>query len=79
MTNLKLKSSHPQNIWNDDIDDDIGDTHFLIPITDTLINENMIWKMISSFNHAIHSILKHKFLKICDGFTILSNSMMMDE
>ncbi len=39
MTNLKLKSSHPQNIWNDDIDDHFGDTHFLIPITDTLNNE----------------------------------------
>jgi hypothetical protein len=41
--------------------------------------KNMIWKMISSFNHAIHSIIKHKILKIYDGFTISSNSMMMDE
>ncbi len=31
--NFKSKSSHPQNIWNDDIDDDIGDIHPLIPIT----------------------------------------------
>jgi len=37
--NLKSKSSHPQNIWNDDIDDDIGNTHPLIPITNTLNNE----------------------------------------
>ncbi len=28
--------SHLQNIWNDDVDDDIGDTHRLIPITNTL-------------------------------------------
>jgi len=34
--NLQLNSSHLQNIWNDDIDDDIGDTHPLIPITNTL-------------------------------------------
>jgi hypothetical protein len=24
--NLQSNSSHPQNIWNDDIDDDNGDT-----------------------------------------------------
>jgi hypothetical protein len=41
--------------------------------------KNMIWKMISSFNHAIHSIVKHKILKIYDGFTISSNYIMMDE
>jgi len=29
---FKIKSSHPHNLWNDDIDDDIGDTHPLIPI-----------------------------------------------
>jgi hypothetical protein len=34
--NLQLNSSHLQNIWNDDIDDDIGDTYPLIPITNTL-------------------------------------------
>jgi hypothetical protein len=34
--NLQLNSSHLQNIWNDDIDDDMGDTHPLIPITNTL-------------------------------------------
>jgi hypothetical protein len=34
--NLKSKSLHPQNIWNDHIDDHIGDTYFLIPITNTL-------------------------------------------
>ncbi len=34
--NLKSKSSHPQNICNDDIDDDIGDMCPLTPITNTL-------------------------------------------
>jgi hypothetical protein len=34
--NLKLNSSHLQNIWNDNIDDDIGDTRPLIPIKNTL-------------------------------------------
>jgi hypothetical protein len=34
--NLQLNSSHLQNIWNDDIDDDIGDTYPLIPIINTL-------------------------------------------
>ncbi len=33
---LKAKSSHPWKIWNDDIDDDIGDTCLLIPDTNTL-------------------------------------------
>jgi hypothetical protein len=36
VTNLHLNFSHLQNIWNDDIDDDIGDTCPLIPITNTL-------------------------------------------
>jgi hypothetical protein len=35
-TNLKLKSLHLQNIWNDHIDDHIGDTCPLIPITNPL-------------------------------------------
>lgn len=34
--NLKSKFSHPQNIWNDDIDDDISDMCILTPITNTL-------------------------------------------
>jgi hypothetical protein len=33
--NLQSNSSHLQNIWKDDIDDDIGDTCPLIPITNT--------------------------------------------
>ncbi len=28
ITNLKSKFSHPWNIWNDDIDDEIGDVSF---------------------------------------------------
>jgi len=51
--NLKLRSSHPQNIWNDDI----GDTHLLIPITNTLNNEkydlknDFIIQSCNTFNH----------------------------
>jgi hypothetical protein len=40
--NLKSKSSHPLNIRNDDIDDDIGDMCPLTPITNTLHIKNMI-------------------------------------
>jgi hypothetical protein len=32
---LKSKSSHAQNIHNDDIDDDISNKHPLIPIRNT--------------------------------------------
>jgi hypothetical protein len=39
-------SSHPWKIWNDDIDDDIGDTCLLIPITNTLNIEKL-------FHHSI--------------------------
>jgi hypothetical protein len=51
--NLKLRSSHPQNVWNDDI----GDTHLLIPITNTLNNEkydlknDFIIQSCNTFNH----------------------------
>jgi len=34
--NLQLNSSHIENMWNNDIDDDIGDTSPLIPVTNTL-------------------------------------------
>jgi hypothetical protein len=34
--NLKTKLSHPQNIWNDDIENGIGDKHLLVPITNIL-------------------------------------------
>jgi len=40
--NFKSKSSHPQNIWNDDIDDGISDTCPLIPITNTLNIEKYV-------------------------------------
>jgi hypothetical protein len=43
---LKSKSSHPWKIWNDDIDDDIGDACLLIPITNTLNIEKL-------FHHSI--------------------------
>jgi hypothetical protein len=33
--NLKSKSSHAQNRWNDDIDDDIINKQILIPIRNT--------------------------------------------
>jgi hypothetical protein len=40
--NLQSNFSHLQNVWNDDIDDDIGDTRPLIPIKNTIILRNMI-------------------------------------
>jgi hypothetical protein len=52
--NFKSKSSHPRNIGNDD---DIGDTHLLIPITNTLNNEkydlknDFIIQSCNTFNH----------------------------
>jgi hypothetical protein len=58
--NLKSKSSHQQNIWNNDIDDDIGDTHPLIPITNTLNIEKYHFS-IQSYNTFDH---KTFFLKM---------------
>jgi len=82
MKNMMLwiynRSSHLQNIWNDDIDDDIGDTHPLIPITNTLRIKKYDLKndfIIQSCNTLYH---KTNFFED-DGFTILSNSMIMDE
>jgi hypothetical protein len=40
--NLKSKFSHPWNIWNDDIDDEIGDMCPLILITNTLNIQNIV-------------------------------------
>ncbi len=66
--------SHLQNIWNDDI----GDTHPLIPITNTLKIENYDLKndfIIQSSNTLVHKTQNFED----DGFTILSNFMIMDE
>jgi hypothetical protein len=76
--NLKLESSHPQNIWNDDIDDNIGDTCPFIPITNKLNTENFDLKngfIIQSCNTFDHKTQDFKDY----GFTISSNSMIMDE
>jgi hypothetical protein len=40
--NLKSNFSHPWNVWNDDMDDEIGDMCPLIPITNTLNIENIV-------------------------------------
>jgi hypothetical protein len=45
--NLKSNYSHPQNIGNDDIDHDIGDTCPLIHVKNTLNIEKCDLKMIS--------------------------------
>jgi hypothetical protein len=53
--NLKSKSSHWQNIWNDDI----GDTHPLIPITNTLNIEKYDLKndfIVQSCNTFYHNL-----------------------
>jgi hypothetical protein len=76
--NFKSKSSHPQNIWNDDIDDNINDTFPLIPFKNTLniekyvLKNDFIIQLCNTFDY------KTNFFKD-DGFTILSNSMVMDE
>jgi hypothetical protein len=76
--NLKSKSSRSQNIWNDDIDDDIGGICPLIPITNKLNTENFDLKndfIIQSCN-----IFNHKTQNFeDDSFTISSNSTIMDE
>jgi hypothetical protein len=72
--NLKSNYSHPQNIGNDDI----GDTCPLIPITNTLNIEKCDLKndfIIQSCNTL--DCKRQNFED--DGFTILSNSMIMDE
>jgi hypothetical protein len=76
--NFKSKSSHPQKIWNDDIDDGISDTCHLIPITNTLNIENYVLK--SDFIIQLCNTFYYKTQNVeDDGFTILSNSMIMDE
>ncbi len=40
--NLKSNFSHPWNVWNDDMDDEIGDMCPLIPFTNTLNIENIV-------------------------------------
>jgi hypothetical protein len=49
--------SHLQNIWNDDIDDDIGNTHPLIPFPNALRIEKYDLKndfIIQSCNTLVH-------------------------
>jgi len=75
---IYICSSHLQNIWNDDIDDDIGDTCPLIPITNTLriekydLKNDFIIHSCNTFDCKTQNFED-------DGFTILSNSMIMDE
>jgi hypothetical protein len=76
--NLQSNFSHLQNIWNDDIDDDIGDAHPIIPITNTLNIENYDLKndfIIQSCNTLDCKTQNSKD----DDFTRSSNSMIMDE
>jgi hypothetical protein len=64
MLGIYNHSSQLQNIWNDDIDDYIGDTSPLIPITNTLRIEKYDLKndfIIQSCNILDH---KHKKLKV---------------
>jgi len=72
--NLKLNFSHLQNIWNDNIDDDIGDTCFLIPIKNTINIEKYDF-IIQSCNTLDHKTQNFED----DGFKISSNSMIMNE
>ncbi len=76
--NLQSNFSYLQNIWNDDIDDDIGDAHPLIPITNTLNIEKYDLKndfIIQSYNTLDCKTQNSED----DGFTRSSNSMVMDE
>jgi len=76
--NLKLNFSHLQNIWNDNIDDDIGDTCLLIPIKNTINIEKYDLKndfIIQSCNTLDHKTQNFED----DGFRISSNSMIMNE
>jgi len=82
MKNMMLwiynRSSHLQNIWNDDTDDEIGDTHLLIPITNTLRIDK--YDLKNDFIIQSCNTLDHKTIFFEDvDFTILSNSMIMDE
>jgi hypothetical protein len=72
--NLKSKSLHLQNIWNDHI----GDTCPLISITNPLtiekydLKNDFIIQSCNTFDHKTQNFEN-------DGFTILSNSIIMDE
>ncbi len=74
---FKIELFTSTKIWNDDIDDDIGDTRPLMPIKNTLnIEKNDLQNdfIIQSCN-----TLDHKTQNFDDGFTISSNSMIMNE
>jgi hypothetical protein len=76
--NLKLNSWHLQNIWNDNIDDDIGDTCPLIPTKIELNIEKYDLKndfIIQSCNTVDHKTQNFED----DGFTVSSNFMIMNE
>jgi hypothetical protein len=76
--NFKTKSSHPQNIWNDDIDNDIVDKRLLIPITNIIniekydLQNHFVIQSCNTFDYKTN-----KFED--DGFIISPNSMTMDE
>jgi hypothetical protein len=76
--NLKSKSLDLQNIWNDHIDDHIGDTCPLIPITNRLniekydLKNDFIIQSCNTFDHKTQNFEN-------DGFAISSNSIIMDE
>lgn len=77
-TNLKSKSSRSQTIWNDDINDDIGDMCPLISIKNTWRVEKHDLKndfIIQSCNTLDQKLQNFEN----DGFTIASNSMMIYE
>jgi hypothetical protein len=72
--NLKSKSSRSQNIWNDDINDDIGDMCPLISIKNT-------WK-VEKHDFIVQSCntLDQKLQNFGnDPFTTSSNSMIIYE
>jgi len=71
-TNLKSKSSRSQTIWNDDINDDIGDMRPLIFIKNTWRVEKHDLKndfIIQSCNTLDQKLQNFEN----DGFTIASN------
>jgi hypothetical protein len=74
-TYSKSKTSHLTNIWNDNIDDHMNDSHRAIPITNTIDVEQ--YDLQSNFVVQSHNELNQKLQTLIDdNFTTLSHSMM---
>jgi hypothetical protein len=74
----KSKPLHLVNIWNDDIDNEVNDSHLATPITNTINFEH--YELQFDFVIQSHNVLNQKSQTLEDeNFTKFSYFMMMEE